>query len=632
MKSTIGQYFIKQIQEGPDAFAQLSKDSTGHFQPITYQELGGQVAHAAAGYNALGISRGDKVGIISENRKEWLENDLSLMVMGAVDVPRGIDSTDQEIEYIVNFSGCKALVMENKAQMKRLEGLASQLKEVKFFVVLHGDKEASKVDKRPVYTWQEVKDLGQGAFEDSLDYLIKLDQGVKGEDLATLIFTSGTTGTPKGVMLRHNNFIFQAENLDLYVPMKKIRALWLSVLPVWHVFERTVSYAAVLNGGAIAYSKPIGRQMLLDFAAVNPTYLASVPRIWTSIMEGVYRNIKSKGLITKALFHGFLGIARFHSYCKRRTLRRYPRLVPVPYLVMSLAFFIPYILMFPLRFLGEILVFSKIKGKFGKNFKAGVSGGGAMPPKTDKFFTAIGVTLVDSYGLTETSPGVSGRNTAHPIPGTVGQPMPGTSVEIRDEQGRVCPPGEQGVIFVKGPQVMQGYYHQPEMTAAVLDQDGWFNTGDLGIRYLDGELKITGRAKDTIVLTGGENIEPTPMEDKLCESDYIERVVVLGQDQKFLAALVVPNYDELRRYADDNHVPYLDVSDLLEAPEIQELYSGILYDLISNRNGFKSFERIFRFKLLSTPFTIGKELSAKQENKRHEINKIYHKEIEELFS
>ena len=268
--------------------------------------------------------------------------------------------------------------------------------------------------------------------------------------------------------------------------------------------------------------------------------------------------------------------------------------------------------------------------KFGKNFQAGVSGGGSLPTTVDKFFKAIGITLLDGYGLTETAPVIGLRKIGHQVPQTVAV-LPETEIRIVDENNRDVKPGEKGVILVRGQQVMKGYYKRDDLTKEVIDQDGWLNTGDIGVWTHKGEYAIKGRVKDTIVLSGGENIEPLPIESRLRESEYIEQAVVVGQDQKYLAALVVIDVKALELYAKESRIPYMARFDVPSLPEVNELIGSEISELISTKNGFKSFEKINRFVVLTESFKVGKELSAKQEIMRHKIDKIYEKEIESLF-
>ena len=239
--------------------------------------------------------------------------------------------------------------------------------------------------------------------------------------------------------------------------------------------------------------------------------------------------------------------------------------------------------------------------------------------------------LLEGYGLTETAPVLSLRDQKHQVPGTIGPAFPGTELKIVKEDGTIAKPGETGVLFARGPQVMKGYYRKDELTAEVLDADGWLNTGDLSKVTQDGEYAIVGRAKDTIVLLGGENIDPAPIEEKMKLSPYIATPVVVGQDKKYLGALVLVDPDNVKTWAKDNNVPYVDDADLFTGPEVHQLLSGEISEHVSAKNGFKMFERIVKFTVIPGTFEIGQELSAKQEIKRHVIDEIYSKEIAGLF-
>lgn len=267
----------------------------------------------------------------------------------------------------------------------------------------------------------------------------------------------------------------------------------------------------------------------------------------------------------------------------------------------------------------------------GKNFRGGVAGGGALAPNIDEFFWAIGVNLVEGYGMTETAPIISVRPFADPVFGTIGSPIRHVQTRIVDPEGFVLGRGKQGELQIKGPTVMKGYYKNPEKTKEAFTVDGWLHTGDLAIMTIHDELQIKGRIKDTIVLSGGENLEPLPIEMKLGESRYIKQAVVVGQDQKFLGALILVDEDEIKNYAAENGMQYDSYEDLLNSEPIQKLYDGEINNLVSAKNGFKTFERISKFRLITKPFEVGVELSAKQEIMRFRINEIYKKEISSMF-
>lgn len=634
MKETIPKFLIEIAEKYPDYEAQLSKDADGVFQPTTYSEFLDIVCDMAAGLAKLGITRGDHVGLISENRKEWLIADIALMCIGAADVPRGCDSTAKELQYILDFSDCQTCFVENVTQMEKILTEIGSLKKLKRFIVLDsGYQSGSGPDTKgvEVLNFSEVMDSGKAERAANPDEIAGEIEKGKADDLATIIFTSGTTGEPKGVMLSHKNFLHQVQFVPELISVGP-GDRWLSVLPVWHSFERIMQYVAVGSASALAYSKPVGQIIVEDMGKVRPMWMASVPRIWETIKNGVYRNVKAEGGIKLALFLFFVAVGKAHSSASDLVRGLVPQFKRRFRIIDFLMGIIPFILLYPFRALGNLLVFSKIKHRLGGRFVAGISGGGGLPSAVDGFFQAAGIILIEGYGMTETAPVLSLRRQTHLVPGTIGPIFPETEFKILDENNNELGPGEQGVLVVRGAQVMKGYYNRPDLTKEILDKDGWLNTGDLAMKTHKGEIKIVGRAKDTIVLTGGENIEPAPIEEILKESEYISTGVVLGQDRKFLTALIVLDMDNLKLFAEEKKIQFASDAELIKKPEVVDRLRSDINELVCEKNGFKSFERIARFHLLANQFEVGKELSAKQEIKRHEIDKIYASEIEKLFA
>ncbi len=370
--------------------------------------------------------------------------------------------------------------------------------------------------------------------------------------------------------------------------------------------------------------------MLPDMAKVRPQWMASVPRIWEGVRAGIYRNVKKEGGAKKGIFMFFVSVGSAWAHLNnmfKGTLPTFHRRYKALDITLSI---IPLILITPFKLLGDVLVFSKIKAKLGGRFIAGISGGGALPPYVDSFFQAAGIGLLEGYGLTETGPVVAIRKQSHPVGNTVGPLFPDIEYRVIGKDGALKGPGEKGTLYLKGDMNMKGYYKRQEATDDVL-KDGWLNTGDICITTHNKEVSIVGRSKETIVLMGGENIEPVPIEDKINASDAILQNMVVGQDKKFLAALIVPNMELLEERAKELGISYVPREDLLEDPEIQEYIHNEIQAQVSTKTGFKPFECVFRFKLMEKPFEVGKEMTQTLKLRRSVIDDLYAKEIKALF-
>lgn len=627
MENTIPKEIKKIVGEKPENIIQYTKDSKGEFYSVSIREFYYTQLKLASALKQLGVKAHSHVGLISENRAEWLVIDTAVLSLRAADVPRGCDITEGEMVYILDFAECETVFVENEAQYKKLLKVLKDIPGIKNIITI--EDVAEKAEGINTLTYNEVLAMGK---EEDFPLIEEIIETGEAGDLATIIFTSGTTGDPKGVMLTQENFLVQVEHMTERISIDSTD-IWLSVLPVWHSFERIIQYVSALNLCALGYSKPIGSVMLKDFAALKPTWMTSVPRIWDALLAGIYRKVNSAPGTKKALFYFFEKVGTLHKALDNRVKSRQPRFVKRNRNIDRAVAFLPWLALYPLKALGSVLVFKNIRKMFGGRFVAGVSGGGALPSHVDNFFSAAGILLLEGYGLTESAPILALRYQKNPVPGTIGPVFPTgiTEMKIVDEEGNTLPPGEKGVLHAKGPQIMKGYLKKPELTAEAIDEDGWLNTGDLAIVTHDGEFKIVGRAKDTIVLLGGENIEPSPIESKMSESVYIQRAVALGQDKKYLSALIVADMENLKTYAIQNNISFTEESELADSAEIQDLIAREIAERINQSNGFKSFERICRFKILTKPFEVGKELSGKQDIKRHAIDEIYKKEIEAVF-
>ena len=635
---TLPKLLQKITKKYPNIAAQYSKNEQGNFIPLSYSQVFNRVLNFAGGLLSLGISRGDRVGLIADNRKEWYHVSMGIMAIGACDVPRGCDATEQDLIRILSFAECTTTVIENREQFIKILKNQPQFPLLKTIIVIDPidmqDEELKAkgdISHFDIYSYDKIIERGITYRKEHPDAVERELETGRDTEVATIIFTSGTTGEPKGVMLTHKNFIVQLDDLKtrviLYPGEKAI-----VVLPVWHSFERLCEYVILASAAGMVYSKPVGSILLADIAKTNPALFPSVPRIWESVYTGVFKAMKQAGGIKQKLFNFFVAVGLFYAHHARNLTGQNPHFVPYTKITRPIISFIPYILSAPLYALGNALVFKKIRTKLGTGFRQGVSGGGALPPNIDAFFWAIGVSVTEGYGLTETAPVVSVRPLGRPVFGTIGKPLSCTTVKIVDDDGKELPVGQLGTVMIRGTSVMKGYYKRQDLTDAVIDKDGWFDSGDLGLKTLDGELILRGRKKDTIVLRGGENIEPVPIEMKLQESPFISQAVVIGQDQRFLGALIVADETEVKGYAAEQGIAADSLPELLEKPEIKKLFERQIASLINHENGFKLFERINRFELLAKPFEPGVELSAKQDVMRYKITALYGKQIDALFA
>ena len=635
---TIPKMLKDSAEKWPELPAQYFRPNrNSDFQPVLYREMYQFGLDFGAALLNLGVKRGDLVGLISDNRCEWLYADLGIMGIGAADVPRGCDATAIDLEKIFGITEIKYVITENGAQVNKIVGLKDKVPSIQTIIVFDEDvkpdvmETAKEKNIQVLFYSQVLKDGQKWRIEHKGEVEAEFEKGTQ-KDIATIIFTSGTTGTPKGVQLTHQGFLAQLDEIPERIYLNPgDRAL--SVLPVWHVFEREVEYVILIQGASLCYSKPVGSILLADFKKLNPHILPAVPRVFEAVYDGITKKMRKTGGIVLKMFNFFVKVAVIHKRMERKMFRQDACFTSYKTPLWWILFFIPWLLLWPLYALGDLLVFRKVKAMLGDNFRAGVAGGGSYPKYIDEFFWSIGVNIVEGYGMTETAPIVAVRPIPAPIFRTIGTAIRGVQVRIVDPvDGYVLGRCKQGVLQVKGPTVMKGYYKRPDLTAKAINEEGWLDTGDLAILTIHDEIQIKGRIKDTIVLSGGENLEPLPIETKLSESRYIKAAVVVGQDQRFLGALILVDEDEVRNFADENGIAYDTYENLLASDEVQKLYDNEIANLISSKTGFKMFERISRFRLITKPFEVGVELSAKQEVMRFRINELYKKEIDSMFT
>ena len=624
------------VDKYPEVYAQYKRLPNNEFEPITYRDMFQYGMDFGAALISIGVKKEDKIGLISDNRAEWQQADIGIMAIGAIDVPRGCDATIIDLEKILSITEAEIVIAENNSQVQKILSLKDKLPALKTFICFENDVKPETADLAKeknveIIYFSEMLKIGQKWRIENKGKVEELMEEGKADDVVTIIFTSGTTGDPKGVVLTHNNFLAQLDELPerIFVnPGDKA----LSVLPIWHVFEREVEYVIMIQAATICYSKPVGSILLADFKKLNPNLLPAVPRVFEAVYDGIQKKMRKTGGIVQVLFNFFVKVAIIHKRMQRKMFNQNACFKAYNPVFWWILFIIPWSLMWPLYWLGDLIVLRKIKAMLGTGFRAGISGGGAYPYNIDEFFWAIGVNIVEGYGLTETAPVVSVRPLAAPIFRTIGSPIRGVQARIVDMDGYVLGRGKEGILQIKGPTVMKGYYKRPDLTEKVMTVDGWLDTGDLAVFTIHDELQIKGRIKDTIVLRGGENLEPLPIEMKLAESRFIKQAIVVGQDKRFLGALILVDEEEVKNYAATNGMQFDTYENLLQSEEIQKLYESEIANLVNSKNGFKMFERVNKFRLITKPFEVGVELSAKQEIMRYRIAELYKTEIDSMFT
>jgi long-chain acyl-CoA synthetase len=488
----------------PDAMLQRRGD---RWLPVSAADFSFSVRALSLGLNALGVQPGDRVALLCENRPEWAITDYAVVCAGALTVPLYTTLPKEQIGPLLRDAGARVLVASTAEQLAKIRAIRGECPELEHVLVVDGDPPAEPGYER----WLQTIDRGRGPVEMGSTAFETRAARVRSEDPCTIIYTSGTTGEPKGAVLTHGNFVSNVLACCSLVPFDA-SSIALSFLPVSHVFERMLDYAFAYRCATIAYldDPNLVRDAL---GAVEPSIFGAVPRVYEKIHAAVLLNA-SKSPVRRAIFEWAVGQTR-------RRLRRLEAGESEP---TSLGIRI-----------ADRLVFSKLRARLGRRFEYAISGGAPLSRELAEFFWGAGIRIYEGYGLTETSPVIAVNTPRHWRLGTVGRPIPGVEVRVAAD----------GEILTRGPHVMQGYYGRPKETAAAIDADGWFATGDIGSLDSDGFLSITDRKKDLIVLSGGKKAAPQPIENELKTSPWISQLVVIGDRRKFLAALIVPNFERL---------------------------------------------------------------------------------------
>jgi long-chain acyl-CoA synthetase len=589
---TLTQIFFTAVEQYdlPHAY-QAKKD--GKYQPISHQEVLRRVRHVALGLGALGVKRGDRVGIMSENRPEWAMADWACLCAGLTDVPIYPTLPAEQIVHPLNDSAAVALFVSTAEQAAKANAVRGDLKSVQRII--------SFADPKPAGADLSFAELERsGAALDSPAAAAEFKAAaltVRPGDLATLIYTSGTTGLPKGVMLTHDNIASNVAASRANVPVVAGEVA-LSFLPLSHIFERMGDYLFFCCGVSIAYAESIDT-VPFNLSEVRPHFCMSVPRLFEKMYARVVENAVSGGAVKAAIFRWAADVA--DKWADQVLAGRTPSgLLAWKYGI------------------AQRLVFSKLKERTGGRLRYFVSGGAPLTPSINKFFYAAGLKILEGYGLTETSPVIAVNSEEAFRIGTVGKPVAGVEVRI----------AEDGEILTRGPHVMQGYYNRPDATAECIDSDGWFHTGDIGVLE-DGFLRITDRKKDIIVTAGGKNVAPQPIENRIKTNKYVSQAVMIGDKRKFPVVLIVPNWDNLEKWAALKNIIWTERRQLLEMPTIQAKMDK---EVRSTLGGLASFETPKKIGLLEHDFSIERgELTPKLSVKRKVIDQQYKALIDSLY-
>ena len=589
---TLNQLFFEAVSKynRPDA---LQVKTGGFYRPISHTEVADRVRHAARGLSSLGVRRGDRVAILSENRPEWAVADFACLSIGLTDVPIYPTLPADQIAYMLKDSGAVAIFVSNKTQAEKIREIRSQLSALKTVIGF---------DDIPGLTNMSIAELEnrgvQGENKESINTYREDALTVKPDDLATIIYTSGTTGEPKGVMLTHDNIYGNVAASRTAIPFEG-RDVALSFLPLSHIFERMGGhYLMFATGTSIAYAESIDA-VPVNMQEVRPTLVLSVPRLYEKMFARVLESALTGGFLKKQIFFWARGVA--DRWANEKLAGREPGgLLAQQYAI------------------AQKLVFSKLKARTGGRLRYFVSGGAPLSPDINKFFFAAGLTILEGYGLTETSPVITVNTPRNFRIGTVGKVVDGVEVKIADD----------GEILTRGPYVMKGYYNKPDATREAIDPDGWFHTGDIG-ELRDGFLAITDRKKDIIVTAGGKKVAPQPLENKVKTNKYVAQAVMIGDKRKFPSMLIVPNFDQLERWAAKRNIIWTDRAQLLRMPTIQ---AKMEKEVNEELEGAAHFEMPKKIGLLEHDFSIERgELTPTQKVKRRAIDKHYKTLIDSLY-
>jgi long-chain acyl-CoA synthetase len=574
--------YIERYPNQDVALACKKNNAWRKFSIREYVELTNMLSYSMI---ALDVKPGDKIGIVSSNRPEWNIIDFATMQIGAVSVPIYPTISQDDYKHILNHAEMKMIFIEGKELHKKLEPILPDMKNLKEIITF------SPQDDRYKH-FEQLVELGRQNPQPEKLFAIK--QSIKETDLATIIYTSGTTGVPKGVMLSHSNIINNFKNVA------EIPAKWnnkaLSFLPICHAYERMIVYLYHYLGMSVYYVESLAT-ISQNIKEINPTMMTCVPRLLEKIYDKLYSSGEKLLFAKRMIYYWAFRLATQYQLDKNNVWYK---------IRLKIA---------------DKLIYSHWRAAIGGNFDIIVSGGSAIQSQIAAFFSAIGMPVFEGYGLSETSPviAVSRRGKNQRRFGTVGLSLPGVEVKISEKDEILC----------RGHNVMMGYYKDPELTAQTIDSEGWFHTGDTGKFTPEGLLIITGRLKSIFKTSFGKYINPEIIESKFSESHFIENILVLGENEKFAAALIVPDFQYLRTWCEIHNITYTTNLEMIDNVDVNK---KIRDEIKIYNNFFGDYEQIKRYKLIADEWTVGNGmLSPTLKVKRKIITKRYANVIEKLF-
>lgn len=588
-QGTLVDLFLDAVDMGRER-AQLYRTDSG-WQPVSHAQVLDNVRAIAAALRARGLTRGDHVGILAENRPEWAWVDYALLCTGIIAVPLYPTLPPQQAASILKHSGVRLLFVSTADQLAKVRPLRPDLPALEGLIVF----DDVPTDDRSIETLRELMARGAAAMPPETEFRAEAKRA-RPEDLATLIYTSGTTGDPKGVMLTHRNLYSNITAATKHVLTTEEGDATLSFLPLSHVFQRMVDYLIFGRGNTIAYV-PVMDDVARALREVKPTIVVAVPRVY----EKLYAKVLSATGVQRRIVLWARKVALDWAALKLRDQR-----IPLGLRVQHA--------------IADRLVYSKLRARLGGRIRFFVSGAAPLSPQIFQFFYGAGVLILEGYGLTETSP-VTNVNTPEKLRmGTVGTAIPGTELRIAAD----------GEILVRGPQVMKGYYRNEQATREMIDAEGWLHTGDIGAIDADGFLSITDRKKELLVTAGGKNVAPQPIQNAAKLSRFVAEAVLIGDRRPFPVMLVVPNFDSLEEWARGRGIPTEDRSALVRDARVRE---KLEQEVAARLDGFARYELPKKVLPLEREFSLDRgEITPSLKIRRKVVEQAYSSEIEALYA